>query len=100
MPIIGGLIFDTHEEALLVSALGPQKFAIATAHQCEAALHETDGSIAQVVRFPGKIWDTSLAEQRFGDGTISVTDRARIERADGGAQPLASLFGELVKCRP
>ncbi len=91
--MIGGWLFDTPGEALLVSALGPQKFAIAAAHQCKAALHETDGSIAQIVRFPGKIWDTPLAEQCFGDGTISVTGRARIERADGGAQPLASLFG-------
>ncbi len=91
--MIGGWIFDTHEEALLVSALGPQKSAITAAHQCEAALHETDGPIAQIVRFPGNIWDTPLTEQCFGDGTISVTGRARIERADGGAQPLASLFG-------
>ena len=91
--MIGGKLFDTLGETLLVSALRPQKFAIAAAHQCEAALHESDGPIAQIVRFPGNIWDTSLAEQRSCDCTISVTGRARIERANGGAQPLASLFG-------
>ena len=91
--MIGGMIFDTPEEALLVFALGPQKFAITAAHQCEAALHETDSSIAQIVRFPGTIRDALFAEESFGDRTIAVRRRARIERADGGAQPLASLFG-------
>jgi hypothetical protein len=46
--------------------------AIATAHQREAALHEADGSITQIVRFPGVIRDAFLAEQRFGDRTISA----------------------------
>ena len=91
--MIGGSLFDTHEEALLVSALGPQKSAIAAAHQCEAALHETDGSIAQIVRFPGAVRDTLFAEEGVGDNTITAAGRARIERADGGAQPLSSLFG-------
>ncbi|SDJ69052.1 hypothetical protein SAMN05444171_0988 [Bradyrhizobium lablabi] len=63
--MIKGLIFDTPEEALLASALGPQKVAIAAAHQCEATLHETDGSIAQVVCFPGTIRDVLLAKQRL-----------------------------------
>jgi hypothetical protein len=67
MPMIRGRIFDTPRQALPVSAPGPQKFAIAAAHQCEAALHETDGSIAQIVRFPGAIRDTPFAEQRLGN---------------------------------
>ena len=79
--MIGGAIFDTPEEALLVSAPGPQKFAIAAAHQCEAALHETDGSIAQIVRFPGAIRDALLAEQCFGDRTISAAGHARASSA-------------------
>ncbi|KJC60363.1 hypothetical protein UP10_13610 [Bradyrhizobium sp. LTSPM299] len=100
MPMIGGCLFDTPEEALLVSAPGPQKFAIAAAHQCEAALHETDGSIAQIVGFPSAIRDAFFAEENLGDRTISAPRRARIERADGGTQPLASLFGQFVKRRP
>ena len=92
--MIVGYVFDTPRlQVLFVLALGTQQFAIAGAHQCEAALHEPDGSIAEIVRFPRNIWDTSLAEQCFGDLTISVTGRARIERADGGAQPFAPLFG-------
>lgn len=91
--MIKGLIFDTPEEALLVSALGAQKVAIAAAHQCETALHETDGSIAQIVRFPGAIRDSLFAEVDLGDRTISATSPARIERANGGAEPFASLFG-------
>lgn len=100
MPIIGGLIFDTPEDALLVSALGPQKSAITAAHQSEAALHETDGPIAQIVRFPSAIRNVLFAEENLGDHTISTPRRARVERAYGGAQSLASLFGKLVKCRP
>jgi len=61
----GGEIFDTPGKALLVSALGPQKFAISTAHQFKAALHETYGSIAEIVGFPGAIRDALLAEQRL-----------------------------------
>ena len=91
--MIKGWLFDTPGEALLVFAPGPHKFAIAAAHQCEAALHETNGSIAQIVRFPSTIRDAIFAEENFGDHTISASRRARIERADGGAQPLTSLFG-------
>ena len=93
MPTIKGLIFDTPREALLVSALGAQKFAIAAAHQCETALYEADGSIAQIVRFPGAIRNALFAEDNLGERTISASRRAGIERANSSAQPSASLFG-------
>lgn len=73
-------------------AAGPQKFAVASAYQREAALHQADCSIAQIVRLPGAIRDALLAEQRFGGHAITATCCMRIERADGGAQALAPLL--------
>jgi len=57
--------------ALLVPAPGPQKFAIASAHQREATFYETDGSAAQIVRFPGTMGYALFPEQSFSDATIS-----------------------------
>ena len=45
MPKIEGWIFDT-PKGLFVLASWTQEFAIAAAHQGEAALHEADGAIA------------------------------------------------------
>ena len=45
MPKIEGWIFDT-PKGLFVLAPWTQQFAIAAAHQGEAALHEADGAIA------------------------------------------------------
>jgi hypothetical protein len=66
-------------------APGQQKLPIATAHQGKAALHKADGSITQIVRFPGAIRDALFDEENLGDRTISAPRRARIERADGSA---------------
>lgn len=79
--------------ALLVLAPGPQEFAVTTAHQREAALHQADCSIAQIMRLPGAIGDTLFAEQHFGDYAITSAGAMRIERADRGAQTFAPLFG-------
>jgi hypothetical protein len=59
MPKIRGSIFDTPGNYGATScARLPQQFAIAAAHQSEAALHETNGSIAQIVGFPGALGNT------------------------------------------
>ncbi len=79
--------------ALLVLAPGPQEFAVTTAHQREAALHQADCSIAQIMRLPGTIGDTLFAEQRFRDNAITAAGAVRIERAYCGAQTLAPLLG-------
>lgn len=60
-------------------------------------MHEANCAIAQVVRLPGTIGDALFAEQRLGNCTVSVASRMRVERTDGGTQPFASLFGQLVK---
>ena len=80
-----GAIFDTPGDALLVLATGPQKFAVTTAHQCEAALHQADCSIAQIMRLPSAIGDAPFAEQRFGDNAITAAGAASIERTDRSA---------------
>lgn len=79
-------------DALLVLAPGPQEFAITTAHQRKAALHQADCSIAQVMRLPGAIGDAPFAEQSFGDNAVTAAGAMRIERADRGAQTFAPLL--------
>ena len=87
MPKIGGAIFDTPRGGRYSSLrLGRKKFAIAAAHQREAALHKADGPVAQIVRFPGAIRDALLAKQCFCDAAISAAGAMRVERAKGGAQ--------------
>ena len=94
MPNMEGAAFDTPQpEGLFVPAPGPQKFAVTTAHQRKAALHQADCSIAQIMRLPGAIGDALFAEQRFGDNAIAATGVARIERTDRRAQAFATLFG-------
>lgn len=77
---------------LFVPTAGSQKFAVASAYQREAALHQADRSIAQIVRLPGAIRDALFAEQRFGGSAIAATGSMRIERADSGAQAFAPLL--------
>lgn len=79
-------------EELFVPAAGPQKFAVTPAYQREAAFHQADRSIAQIVRLPGAFRDALFAEQRFGHGEIATAGAASIERTDGGAQTFAPLF--------
>lgn len=78
-------------EGLFVAA-GPQNFAVSSAYQREADLHQADRSIAQIVRLPGAIRDALFAEQRFGDSAIGTAGAASIERTDRGAQTFAPLF--------
>lgn len=94
MPKFEGAIFDTPKPtALLVLAPGPQKFAVTTAHQREAALHQADCSIAQIMRLPGTIGNSHFAEERLGDNAIATAGAVSIERPDRGAQAFAPLFG-------
>lgn len=82
--ILSGQFSIPQAEVLFVFAPGPQKLAIATAHQRKATLHETDGSITQIVRFPSTIRDMLFAEHRFGNRTVGAASRASIERANSG----------------
>lgn len=85
MPMIVGYVFDTPAGALFVLTLGTQQFAIASANECEAALYETDGSAAQIVRFPGAIGDALFAEQSLCDAAIGRAGEIRGGCAKGCA---------------
>lgn len=71
--------------ALLVPAPGPQKFAIASAHERKAASYEADYSAAQIMRFPGTIGDVLFAKQSLCDGAIGRAGEIRGNRAKGCA---------------
>ena len=71
MPKIEGWIFDTLK-VLFVLASWAEEFAIVAAHQGEAALHEADGTIAQIMRLPGALRDSLLAKKAFGDRAIGL----------------------------
>ena len=67
--------------ALLVLAPRPQEFAVTTAHQREAALHQADCSIAQIMRLPGAIGNAPFAEQSFGDNAVTAAGAMSRNRA-------------------
>ena len=90
MPKIEGWIFDTLR-GLFVLASWTQEFAIAAAHQSEAALHEADGTIAQIMRLPGALRDTLLAKEAFGDRAIALVFIAPVQCAQDQRKPLAPL---------
>jgi len=93
MPNLEEAIFGTPRgTALLVPAPGPQEFAVTTAHQSEAALHQADCSIAQIMRLPAAIGNAFFANQRFGDNAITAAGAMGVERANRGAQAFAPLF--------
>ncbi|WP_420809151.1 hypothetical protein [Bradyrhizobium zhanjiangense] len=79
-----GAVFGTLGNDATHPPPGPQNFAVTTAHQREAGLHQADSSITQIVGLLGAIWDAFLAEQYFGDDAIACARRAR--RAHG-SQP-------------
>lgn len=85
MPNIEWVIFGPPGTALLVPALGSQKFAIVPANECEAAFYEADDSAAQMVCFPGAIGDALFAEQSLCDAAIGRAGEMRSDRAKGRA---------------
>ena len=91
MPKIEGWIFDTRKGRLFVLAPWTQEFAISAAHQGEAALHEADGTIAQIVRLPGALRDTLLVKKAFGDRAIGFALVASVQRTQDQGKPLAPL---------
>lgn len=98
--IVGGRFSAPPATALLVPALGPKKFAIASAHKREAALYETDGSATQIVCFPSAIRYALSAEQSLCDAAIGRAGEIRSDSAKGSAYSFAPLFGKTMKGRP
>ena len=84
---------------LLLAARLPQQFAIASAHQSESALDETNGPIAQIVSFPGVLGNTFGAEQNFSDHAVTIAAHPRIECAKSQRQSLTPLGRQSVEWR-
>ena len=91
MPKKGGSIFDTPVELLSFARWRPQQRAIAATHQSEAGLNQANGSIAQVVGFPGAFGNLSGAKQDFRDFAVRAAVYPRIERAKRERQATTTL---------
>ena len=76
-----------------------QQRAIAATHQGEAGLNETNGSVAQVVGFPGAFGNVSGAKQDFCDFAVRAAVHPRIEGAKRERQATAALRGKHVQRR-
>ena len=72
-------------------AFWTQEFAIAAAHQGEAALHQADGTIAQIMRLPRALGDALLAKKAFSDRTIGFALIASVQRTQDQGKPPAPL---------
>ena len=72
-------MFDTLK-GLFVLVSWAEEFAIVAAHQGEAALHEADGTIAQIMRLPRALRDSLLAKKAFSDRPIGFAFIASVER--------------------
>ena len=91
MPKKGGSVFDTPVELLFFTRWRSQQCAIATAHQGEAGLNQANGSIAQVVGFPGSFGDVLGTKQDFRDFAVRAAVHPRIERAKRERQAMTTL---------
>ena len=91
MPKKGGSIFDTPVELLFFARWRPQQCAITTAHQGEASLNQTYGSITQVVGFPGALGNLSGTKQDLRDFAVRTAVHPRIERAKRERQATTTL---------
>jgi hypothetical protein len=94
---------------LLFTGWRSQQCAIATAHQGEAGLNQTNGSITQVVGFPGAFGDLFGTKQDFGDFAVCTAIHPRIKRTKRERQATAALRGKhmqrwsrwtVVQCSP
>ena len=99
MPKKGGSIFDTPSSFYFLARWRPQQCAIAATHQSEAGLNETNGSIAQVVGFPGAFGNLSGAKQDFRDFAVRTAVHSRIEGTKRERQATAALRGKHVQRR-
>ena len=78
-------------KGLFALAFWPQEFAIAAAHQGEAALYKADGATPQIMGFPRVLRDSLLAKKGFSDLAIGFALAVSVERAQGQGETLAPL---------
>ena len=94
-----GVRFRYPFDLLFFARWRPQQRAIAAAHQGEAGLNQTNGSITQVVGFPGAFGNVSGAKQDFCDFAVRTAVHPRIEGAKRERQATAALRGKHVQRR-
>ena len=95
----GGFSIPLGNDELLLAARLPQQFAITSAHQSKAALHETNRPIARIGGFAGVLGNMSGAEQNFSDHAVSIADHSCIPCVESQRQSLTPL-GRLWNGRP
>jgi hypothetical protein len=93
----GGFSIPLGNDEPLLAARLTQQLAIASGHQSQTALHETNGPIAQIVGFPGPFGDVLGAKQALGERAIAIAFDAAIERAHCQGQSLSTLWGQFIK---
>ena len=91
MPKKGGSVFDTPSTLLFLAGWRPQQCAIAAAHQGESGLNQTNGSITQVVGFPGAFWNLFGAKEDFRDFAVRTAVHSCIERTKCERQTTTAL---------
>src|SRR5580692_10790609 len=95
-----GMGFRYPVDLLFFARWWPQQRAIATAHQGEAGLNQPNGSITQVVGFPGAFGNLSGAKQDFRDLAVRTAVHPRIKGTKRKRQATAALRGKHVQWRP
>jgi hypothetical protein len=94
-----GVGFRYPRRALFFARWWSQQCTIAATHQGAAGLNQTNGSITQVVGFPGAFGNLSGTKQAFRDFAVRAAIHPRIERAKCERQSTATLHGKYVQRR-
>jgi hypothetical protein len=78
-------------EALPVFAPVAQQCTVAATHQIQPALHQADGTTAQIVSLPASVGNPVLPEQALCDLAIAISLGPSIQRAYCEYEPLPTL---------
>src|SRR5260370_716403 len=90
----GGRVFATPLRPLLRT----QQVEIAALHELHAGAHQTNSSVAQVMRLPaGTCRNEHLTEQARRNDAIGLASKAPIERTQGKSKAVTSLRRQPVR---
>ena len=88
---LGGMFSAPLRKLSFLPRWWAQQRPIAAPHHGEAVLDQADNSAAQIMRSPGAAHNLLLAEQAFGNFTITMSLQPRVEGADRQNEPPATL---------
>ena len=100
MPKIGGAFSIPLTEQLFLRRWRTQQSAIAAPHQCETAVNQANGPVAQIVRSPVAFGNAPGAEQDLCNLAVGAAVHPRIERAQGERQSPAAMRGKRMQRLP